>query len=55
MNLKEPFLDIIAIGAINYDCIFFCDKVHRIASASSGEEVGEVEEKFSYTREDICR
>ena len=55
MNLKEPFLDIIAIGAINYDCIFFCDKVHRITSASSGEEVGEVEEKFSYTREDICR
>ena len=55
MILKEPFLDIIAIGAINYDCIFFCDKVHRITGASSGEEVGEVEEKFSYTREDICR
>ena len=55
MKLKEPFLDIIAIGAINYDCIFFCDKVHRIADPASSAEVGEVEEKFNYTREDICR
>ncbi len=55
MKLNEPFLDIIAIGAINYDCIFFCDRVHRISETASGADVGEVEEKFSYTREDICR
>ena len=35
MELREPFLDIIAIGAVNYDCIFFCDKVRRIADAAS--------------------
>ena len=55
MELREPFLDIIAIGAVNYDCIFFCDKVRRIADAASTAEVGEVEERFNYTREDICR
>ena len=55
MKLNEPFLDIIAIGAINYDCIFFCDRVRRISDTASAADVGEVEEKFSYTREDICR
>ena len=46
------FLDIIAIGAINYDCIFFCDKVHRINEPAA---YGEVQEKFGYSREDITR
>ncbi len=49
---SEPFLDIIAIGAINYDCIFFCDKVYRIGDTG---EHGQVQETFGYTREDICR
>ena len=48
MKLNEPFLDIIAIGAINYDCIFFCDRVRRISDTASAADVGEVPDHLGF-------